>query len=41
MDSGAYQDAIYHPYDDMKKSSDALLVVLNKAMEKSTSVQHF
>ena len=28
MDSGAYQDAIYHPYADMKKSSDALFVVL-------------
>jgi hypothetical protein len=28
MDSCAYQDAIYHPYADMKKSSDALFVVL-------------
>ena len=26
MDSGAYQNTIYHPYADMKKSSDALLV---------------
>ena len=33
MDSCAYQDAIYHPYDDMKKSSDALLVALNRATE--------
>ena len=41
MDSCAYQDAIYHPYDDMKKSSDALSVALNRATEKSTSVQHF
>ena len=28
MDSCAYQDAIYHPYADMKKSSDALFAVL-------------
>jgi len=35
MDSCANQDAIYHPYDDMKKSSDALFAVLNRATEKS------
>jgi hypothetical protein len=28
MDSGAYQVAIYHPYADMKKSSDALFVLI-------------
>ena len=36
MDSCAYQDAIYHPYADMKKSSDALFAVFNRATEKST-----
>ena len=29
MDSFAYQDAIHHPYADMKKSSDELFAVFD------------